>query len=160
MWKYRHPFKEIPKDRYDWSATRQCACQREQWKCRRPCAQSKRDLWDLVWNWHLPIDCAQNNNSSRSPAQVCQTTSSAESAPTHSTRRDTIQLLQREAPDFIGPDLWPPNSPDLNPVDYKIWGLVQQRVYKCRVSNVDELKQRLVEVWDDLQQTVIDSAVS
>ena len=29
----------------------------------------------------------------------------------------------------------------------------------CRVSNVDELKQRLVEVWDDLQQTVIDSAV-
>ena len=32
---------------------------------------------------------------------------------------DTIQLLQRKTPDFIGPDLWPPNSPDLNPVDYK-----------------------------------------
>ena len=31
---------------------------------------------------------------------------------------------------------------------------------KCCVSNVDELKQRLAEVWDDLQQTVIDSAVS
>jgi len=29
------------------------------------------------------------------------------------------------------PDLWPPNSPDLNPVDYKIWGnqLTRQR---CR----------------------------
>ena len=26
--------------------------------------------------------------------------------------RDTIQLLQQETPDFIGPDLWPPNSPD------------------------------------------------
>ena len=36
-----------------------------------------------------------------------------------------IQLLQRETPDFIGPDLWPPNSPDLNPVDYKIWGVMQ-----------------------------------
>jgi len=60
--------------------------------------------------------------------------------------RDTIQLLQQETPEFIGPDLWPPNSPDLNPVDYKIWGVVQQRVYKCCVSNVDELKQRLVEV--------------
>ena len=46
------------------------------------------------------------------------------------------------------------------PVNYKIWGIVHQRVYKCHVSNVDKLKQRLVELWDDLQQTVIDSAVS
>ena len=34
----------------------------------------------------------------------------------------TIKLLQRETPAFILPDLWPPNSPDLNPVDYEIWG--------------------------------------
>jgi len=34
-----------------------------------------------------------------------------DSAPAHRAR-DTIQLLQRETPDFIGPDLWPPNSPD------------------------------------------------
>jgi len=26
------------------------------------------------------------------------------------------QLLQRETADFITPDLWPPNSPDLNTV--------------------------------------------
>jgi len=37
---------------------------------------------------------------------------------------------------------------------------MQQRVYKYRVSNLDELKQRLVKVWHDLQQNVIDSAVS
>ena len=49
-------------------------------------------------------------------------------------------------PDFIGPDLWLPNSPDLNPVDYKIWGVMQQWVYESRV-NVDELKQRLHDVW-------------
>jgi len=40
--------------------------------------------------------------------------------------RDTIQLLQQETPDFIGRDLWPPNSPDLNPLDYKIWGVMRQ----------------------------------
>jgi len=49
-------------------------------------------------------------------------------------------------PDFIGPDLWLPNSPDLNPVDYKIWDVIQQWVYESRV-NVDELKQRLHDVW-------------
>ena len=33
--------------------------------------------------------------------------------------------IQRETPDFIGPDFWPPNSADLNPVDYKIWVVLQ-----------------------------------
>ena len=26
-----------------------------------------------------------------------------------------------------------PNSPDLNPVDYKIWGIMQQRVYEMQI---------------------------
>ena len=34
--------------------------------------------------------------------------------------RDTIALLRRETPDFISPDQWPPNSPDMYPFDYKI----------------------------------------
>ena len=41
--------------------------------------------------------------------------------------RETIKLLQRETPAFISPDLWPPNSPDLNPVNYKICGLMQEK---------------------------------
>ena len=60
---------------------------------------------------------------------------------------DTLRLLEQATPVFIPPDLWPPNSPDLNPVDYKIWGIMQQRVYQSRVNNVDELKQRLLDVW-------------
>ena len=32
-------------------------------------------------------------------------------------------------------------------------GVVQERVYKWRVSNFDELKQLLVEVWDDMSIT-------
>ena len=53
-----------------------------------------------------------------------------------------------------------PNSPDLNPVDYKIWGIMQQPVYEMQIHNVDELKRRLVEVWSGLQQSVGDAAVS
>jgi transposase len=82
-----------------------------------------------------------------------------DSAPAHRAR-ETIELLQRETPQFISPDLWPPNSPDLNPVDYTIWGVVQQRVYEKRVYNVDELKQRLSEVWAGMNQNVISSAIS
>jgi len=36
----------------------------------------------------------------------------------------TIALLRREMPDFISPNQWPSNSPDMNPVDYKIWAVM------------------------------------
>ena len=41
-----------------------------------------------------------------------------------SRAHETIELLQRKTPKFISSDLWPPNSPDLNPVDYRIWGVM------------------------------------
>jgi len=73
---------------------------------------------------------------------------------------DTIQLLRRETPDFIGPELWPPNSPDdLNPLDYKIWGLVHDCVYQTVTHDVDELKKRLVAAWADMKQSVINKAI-
>lgn len=41
-----------------------------------------------------------------------------DNAPAHRAQ-DTVEMLKKEAPDFIPPTLWPPNSPDLNPVDSK-----------------------------------------
>ena len=73
-----------------------------------------------------------------------------DSAPAHRAR-ETIKLLQRETTAFISPDLWPPNSPDLNPVNYKIYGVMQDRVYQKK-------SEGLVEVWAGLQQNVIDDA--
>ena len=46
-----------------------------------------------------------------------------DSAPAHRAR-ETIELLAAETPDFISPTLWPPNSPDLNSVDYTVWSVV------------------------------------
>jgi hypothetical protein len=40
-----------------------------------------------------------------------------------------------------------------------VWGTVQQRVYQSRVHSVDELKQRMLDVWHGMQQSVIDSAI-
>jgi len=55
--------------------------------------------------------------------------------------------------------MWPPISPDLNPVDYKIWGVIQERVYQSWVHSIDELKQCLIHVWYGMDQSIIDSAI-
>ena len=80
-----------------------------------------------------------------------------DSAPAHRAR-ETLKLLRRETPDFISPYL-PPNSPDLNPVDYEIWAVMQRRVYKTKIRTIDELKQRLIEVWCGLEQSTVDMAI-
>ena len=61
------------------------------------------------------------------------------SAPAHRAR-DTFQLLQQETPEFNAPNLWPPNNPDLNLVDYHVWGLMQERVYKTAMCDTADLQ--------------------
>jgi len=65
-----------------------------------------------------------------------------DSAPAHRAW-DTIELLRHQTPDFIGPDVWPANSSALNPVDYRIWGLIQERFYQTAIQDTDDLKSAL-----------------
>ena len=79
-------------------------------------------------------------------------------APAHHARQ-TVALLAQETPKLITPDLWPPNSPDLNPVDYKVWGFMKEHVYKSLIKDVSELKQWLVEKKSAIPQRVTDEAI-
>lgn len=42
-----------------------------------------------------------------------------------------------------GPVPWPPRSPDLNPLDFCIWGYLKSLVYSRPTNNVDDLQQRI-----------------
>ena len=55
--------------------------------------------------------------------------------------------------------VWPANSPDLSAVNYHIWGKLQDRVYRNRIRDVDQLKSRLIEEWEQFQQPFINEAV-
>jgi len=67
--------------------------------------------------------------------------------------------MSRNTPDSISPLLWLPNSPDLIPVDYEVWGVLQQRVYRTRIRDINHLKQRLIEEWRCFDQNITDRAV-
>ena len=60
-----------------------------------------------------------------------------DSASEHRARH-TVVLLFRGTPDFKSPQLgiWPPNIPDLNPVDCHSWSLLEQRVYRTHIRNI------------------------
>ena len=55
--------------------------------------------------------------------------------------------------------LRPANSLDLNPVEYRIWAKLQERVYRNQIRDMDHLKSRLIEEWEQFHQSVINEAV-
>jgi len=58
------------------------------------------------------------------------------------------------------PEMWPPNSPDLDPVDYSVCGILQERVYRSWIHDVKELKEHLLMEWRLLDQSVIAAAIA
>lgn len=46
---------------------------------------------------------------------------------------------------------WPPQSPDLNPIE-NLWRILKQQVYTKHFSSVLELKARIIQVWHHVLQ--------
>lgn len=53
----------------------------------------------------------------------------------------------------LGPILWPPRSPDLNPLDFFYWGYLKETVYKNPIRTIEELRQRIAEAAQYINNT-------
>jgi len=73
--------------------------------------------------------------------------------------RETVEVLRWKTQDLISADLWLPNSPDINPVDYEILAVMQRCVYQSKIHTIDELKQRLINVYCGVEQSIVDMAI-
>ena len=73
---------------------------------------------------------------------------------TSHTARDTVNFLRTYNIDFI--DDWPANIPDLNPIEY-VWDSLDRRLRRRPnpPSNVNELRQALIQEWNNIPQTKI-----
>ena len=70
----------------------------------------------------------------------------------------TIRCLHSESENgypYKIPDRWTLNSPDLNPIDYKILGIIQQRVQSTKVQDVKDLMQRLIGAWSGVEESSV-----
>uniref|UniRef100_A0A0K2UHV0 Uncharacterized protein n=1 Tax=Lepeophtheirus salmonis TaxID=72036 RepID=A0A0K2UHV0_LEPSM len=48
---------------------------------------------------------------------------------------------------FWSKNLWSPENPDLNPLDYSIWWQIEKKAYKVRYPNIDALKTSVNQQW-------------
>lgn len=66
-----------------------------------------------------------------------------DSAPAHKARI-TQSWLYANVPHHWSPDLWPPSSPDCNPLDYYVWGVLEREVnnrpYNTKEELIDAIK--------------------
>ncbi|KAJ4437429.1 hypothetical protein ANN_17573 [Periplaneta americana] len=79
-----------------------------------------------------------------------------EGAPAHFSRT-ARRYLDRRFPDrWIGtggPVAWPPRSPDLNPLDFYLWGHLKSLVYSFPVPDLESLRNRIVACSEDICNT-------
>jgi len=81
-------------------------------------------------------------------------------APAHGAKV-TQDWLKEHCPDFIDKDSWPPNSPDLNPLDYYVWGAMLEEFGKLnpKPQNISQLKVALQTIWDNLPDETVQKSV-
>ena len=68
-------------------------------------------------------------------------------APAH-TAKATISYLKEEGITFWGPSMWPPCSPDVNPLDYAVWSYVQQMACKTRPTSLQAMRKQVSTAWN------------
>ena len=53
---------------------------------------------------------------------------------------------------FWSKEMWPPCSPDLNPIDFSVWSILEAKVFGKIHHSVDNLKQSLLRAWQEIPQ--------
>jgi inhibitor of nuclear factor kappa-B kinase subunit alpha len=70
-------------------------------------------------------------------------------APCHTSNR-TQKWLKDNLKAFWPKEMWPPSSPDLNPLDFSVWDYVARRACKTSHANLDSLKAAITAAWSSM----------
>ncbi|KAF2345183.1 hypothetical protein FHG87_024060 [Trinorchestia longiramus] len=80
-----------------------------------------------------------------------------DSSPSHGSNV-TQTWIQRNIPSFISKDVWSSKSPDLNPLDFSIWSVLEARVSATPHTSLESLKAKLQREWKSIPQEQIRAA--
>jgi len=85
-----------------------------------------------------------------------------DSAPSHRAKATQNYCLRNNVPDFTSSLEWTPHSPDLNPLDYSVWDILQELGYKGRhepFANLEDLQNVIRDKWHDVDDQTVRKAI-
>jgi len=85
--------------------------------------------------------------------------SQQDSAPAHKAKM-TQEWLRRHIMAFISAKDCPLGSPDLNPLDYKLWDILEDMACQKRHNNLDSLKRSLVKAATQIPLETVRAAIA
>ena len=73
-----------------------------------------------------------------------------------SVTRKTKTFLKEKKIQILEP--WPPNSPDLNPIENH-WSILTEKVYQVEIHTVEQLRRRVRYCWKRIDPKVLKNLV-
>jgi hypothetical protein len=67
---------------------------------------------------------------------------------------DNTQIFLGQFPDFISRDE-AANSPDLNPLDYSVWSILEAKACAKPHKVIESLKRALIQAWDEITTEIL-----
>ena len=80
-----------------------------------------------------------------------------DSAPSHKAKV-TQEWLEENVPYHWSPDVWPPSSSDINPMDYYVWGVVERETNKHPHNTLDSVCQSITDVMTNTERAQVAKA--
>lgn len=74
-----------------------------------------------------------------------------DSAPAHKAKKTQLWIAEH-FPGFISSSEWPASSPDLNPMDFAVWSMLEAEVCSKKHESLEALKRHLTAAWDKIPQ--------
>ena len=72
-------------------------------------------------------------------------------APSHTSKKNQ-EWCRSHFPRFWSKEMWPPSSPDLNPIDFSVWSILEKNACSMPHKNVESLKKSLIREWANILQ--------
>ncbi|CAK1587128.1 unnamed protein product [Parnassius mnemosyne] len=105
-------------------------------------------------NWIQLIEANLNSNKKKPKHWVLQ----QDSAPAYRAKSTQDWLAAREI-DFMRHEDCPFSSPDLNPLDYKIWQHLEEKACSKPHPNLESLKISLIKAATDIDMDLVRTAI-
>ena len=81
-----------------------------------------------------------------------------DATPLHFTK-EVMRVFEANGIDVVPKPKWPPNSPDLNPIEH-VWSMLKDRVSERSPTTKAELMQYAAEEWEIIPQQMIQNCIS